>query len=467
MEFSSSEENQSFSLTKFESMLKTNNVFFFDSNEFENIIHHYLEIGKIALAKKAIKLGLDQHPTSINLRLFRVEVLIFENKLSEAAKLLNLLFELEPNNEELYIQKANIHSKRDQHKEAIEVFKQALEVSNDSSEIHSLIGMEYLFLDNYEAAKVHFKNCIDLNLEDYSSLYNIIYCFEFLDQTQEAIDYLNWYLDQNPYCEVAWHQLGKQYLEIKALNKALTAFDFAIISDDTFIGAYLEKAKVLERLNRFNEAIDNYNISMAIEGPTAFTYLKIGVCHEKMHHKDKAIKYFFKSVKEDPAFDKGWMQIADFYFLRRDDLKALFYVNKAIDIDDENANYWLFYSKTNRRLNYLEEAERGFKKTLELGETSLDTWIQRGDILIELGEIEAAKYNFVQAIEQHPKSEELEFRLSGLYFKLNDSKAGFAHLLNGLHINSEHIFIIEELFPDVYQSQNVIQFIESYKKSDN
>ena len=314
MEFSSSEDSQSFSLTRFESMLKTNNVFFFDSNEFENIIHHYLEIGKIALAKKAIKLGLDQHPTSMNLRLFKVEILIFENKLSEAAKLLNMLFELEPNNEELYIQKANIHSKRDQHEEAIKVFKQALKVSNDSSEIHSLIGMEYLFLDNYEAAKIHFKNCIDLNIEDYSSLYNIIYCFEFLDQNQEAIDYLNWYLDQNPYCEVAWHQLGKQYLEIKNFKKALTAFDFAIISDDTFIGAYLEKAKVLERLNRFKEAIDNYNISMAIEGPTAFTYLKIGGCYEKMHNKDKALKYFFKSVKEDPAFDKGWRQIAHFYF---------------------------------------------------------------------------------------------------------------------------------------------------------
>jgi tetratricopeptide (TPR) repeat protein len=467
MEFSSFEENQSFSLTKFESMLKTNNVFFFDSIEFENIIHHYLEIGKIALAKKAIKLGLDQHPTSINLRLFRVEILIFENKLSEAAKLLNMLFELEPNNEELYIQKANIHSKRDQHEEAIEVFKQALKVSNDSSEIHSLIGMEYLFLDNYEAAKIHFKNCIDLNIEDYSSLYNIIYCFEFLDQNQEAIDYLNCYLDQNPYCEVAWHQLGKQYLEIKDLNKALTAFDFAIISDDTFIGAYLEKAKVLERLNRFKEAIGNYNISMAIEGPTAFTYLKIGGCHEKMHNKDKALKYFFKSVKEDPAFDKGWIKIAHFYFSKKDDLKALFYVNKAIDIDDENISYWLFYSKTNHRLKYLEEAERGFKKTLELGGTSLDIWIQRGDILIELGEIEAAKYNFVQALEYYPDSEELEFRLSGLCFKLNDAKAGFTHLLNGLHINSEHIFIIEELFPDVYKSQNVIQFVESYKKSDN
>ena len=77
MELSPSNESQNISLNKFESMLKTNNVFFFDSNEFENIIHHYLEIGKIALAKKAINLGLDQHPSSVNLRLFKVEILIF------------------------------------------------------------------------------------------------------------------------------------------------------------------------------------------------------------------------------------------------------------------------------------------------------------------------------------------------------------------------------------------------------
>ena len=80
MEFSQN-DNNNLPLTKFESMLKTNNVLFFDSEEFENIIHHYLNQGKVALAKKAIKLGLEQHPTSINLRLFKVEVYIFENQL--------------------------------------------------------------------------------------------------------------------------------------------------------------------------------------------------------------------------------------------------------------------------------------------------------------------------------------------------------------------------------------------------
>ena len=96
----SPEDDENLSLTRFESMLKTNDVLFFDSNEFENIIHHYLENGKISLAKKAIKLGLEQHPSSINLRLFKVEILVIENKFDEPDELLDHLYELEPNNEE-------------------------------------------------------------------------------------------------------------------------------------------------------------------------------------------------------------------------------------------------------------------------------------------------------------------------------------------------------------------------------
>ena len=49
------EEHNNFSLTRFESMLQTNDVYFFDSEEFEEIIHHYLEQGKMALAKKATR----------------------------------------------------------------------------------------------------------------------------------------------------------------------------------------------------------------------------------------------------------------------------------------------------------------------------------------------------------------------------------------------------------------------------
>ena len=261
----SQNEDHNFSLSKFESMLKTNDVLFFDSNEFEGIIFHYLETGKFALAKKAVKLGLEQHPDASVLKLFKVEILIFENKLTEADLLLNELHELEPSNDEIYIQKANIFSKQDNHEMAINTLETALEFTADEAEIYSLMAMEYMFLEDYENAKLNFMRCLELENDDYAALYNIIYCFDFLEQRREAIDYLNLFLDKHPYSEVAWHQVGKQYFDLKEYDKALAAFDFAIISDDYFVGAYMEKGKVLEKMGRLKEAIENYHITLELD----------------------------------------------------------------------------------------------------------------------------------------------------------------------------------------------------------
>ncbi len=470
MDYSQNDDHNNISLTRFESMLKTNDVLFFDSNEFENIIHHYLENGKIALAKKAIKLGLEQHPSSINLRLFQVEILVIENKFNDADEILNHLHKLEPNNEEIYIQKANVLSKQDQHESAINTLLIALKLSSspeDDSDLYALIGMEYLFMDQFDNAIVYFKKCLECDMTDYSALHNIIYCYDFLNKNEEAIEYLNGYLDMNPYCEVAWHQLGRQYFTIKEYKKANAAFDFAIISDDTFIGAYLEKGKVLEKQQKYTEAIEQYKITMALDDPTSFALLRIGYCHEKLKNDDLAVQFFEKTINEDPLLDKGWIAITRFYLKKQNYQKALYYINKAINIDSENVLYWKLFSQINHRLNFLEEAERGYKNTLELGNYELDTWLNRSDILIQLGEYEAAVYNLLQAIEFYPENAEIEFRLGGLYFKLLQSEKGRYHLKNGMRLNEEYDFIITELFPNLTDKPVVKDIISNSKKSSN
>ncbi|WP_409628534.1 tetratricopeptide repeat protein [Gilvirhabdus luticola] len=442
-------------------MLKTNHVLFFDSEEFENIIHHYLNQGKVALAKKAIKLGLDQHPTSINLKLFKVEVYVFENKLDIADSLLNELYNLEPLNEEIYIQKANILSKKDLHQEAVDVLKNALKLTDDPIDIYSLIGMEYLFLDKFEEAKIYFMKCVEEDQFDYSALYNMIYCFDFLDQNLEAIEFLNVFLDKNPYSEVAWHQLGKQYFTIKDYKKALAAFDFAIISDDAFIGAYLEKGKVLEKLKCYNEAIESYNTTLKLDDPTSFALLRIGNCYEKLGQDDLAVQYYYKTVHEDPLLDKGWISITKFYRKKHNFQKALYYINKAINIDSENVVYWKYYAQINLQLNFLEEAENGFKKALDLGNYELNTWISRSDILIKLGEIDSAIINLIEASEFYPNNAEIEYRLAGCYFFLGENDKGEYHLKNALQNNKEYTFIIEELFPKIYKKVKIKNLIKT------
>tara|TARA_R100001369_G_scaffold31662_1_gene56117 strand:+ start:7835 stop:9190 length:1356 start_codon:yes stop_codon:yes gene_type:complete len=451
-------------------MLKTNDILFFDSSEFENIIHHYLEIGKIALAKRAIKLGLEQHPASINLRLFQVEILIIENKFPDANNILEMLHNLEPANEEIFIQKANVLSKQDQHEKAIETLLIAINMSDtpdDDADLYALVGMEYLFLDKFDKAIVYFKKCLETDESDYSALHNIVYCYDFLNKNEEAIEYLNKFLDTNPYCEVGWHQLGRQYFTLKDYEKANAAFDFAIISDDTFVGAYIEKGKVLEKLKNYEEAIENYKITLALEEPTSFALLRIGHCYEKLNQDDLAIQFFKKTVDEDPLLDKGWLAITKFYMKRLNYQKGLYYINKAVNIDGDNALYWKLYATINKRLNFLEEAERGYKNTLELGNYELDTWLNRSDILIALGEFEAASFNLIQATEFYPENAEVEYRLGGLYFTLHMVDEGRFHLKNAVLLNKDYSFIISELFPKLVEKPMVSAIISDSKKATN
>ncbi|KIA98391.1 tetratricopeptide repeat protein [Flavobacterium sp. KMS] len=464
MQLSNEEEDYNLSLSKFESMLKTNKVLFFDSEEFEEIILHYLDIGKANLAKKALKLALDQHPKSTGLKLVQVEMLVYDDKLEIAEKLLNELYAIEPNNEEIYIQKANIYSKRDQHEKAVELLKIALEYTDDFADVYNLIGMEYLFMDNLEMAKDSFIKCLEEDLEDQSALYNVVYCFEFLDQNQEAITYLNQYINKNPYSEIAWHQLGRLHYGVKEYESAIRAFDYATLIDDEFLGAFMERAKAYERLKQYAEAIESYNRTIELDDATSYALLRIGKCYEKLGNKALALKYYNKTVHEDPLLDKGWIAITDFYVRQKNFQKALFFVNKALAIDNQNRLYWKRYAMINKQMNFFEEAEFGYRKAVEFGDHALDTWLFWTDILQFLGEFESAIQTLLQATEYFPEENEIEYRLAGLYFMIQDNTKAKFHLSNGLRLNFDNYILIEDLFPVVWTKKTVQNYITKHKK---
>lgn len=463
MNLSHEEEDYNLSLSKFESMLKTNKVFFFDSEEFEDIILHYLDMGKINLAKKALKLGLEQHPKSSGLKLVQVEMLIYEDKLDIAEKLLNELFALEPTNEEIYIQKANIYSKRDNHQKAVECLQEALKYTEDYADVYNLMGMEYLFMDNLEKAKENFIKCLEEDIEDQSALYNVVYCYEFLDQNKEAIEYLKTYIDRNPYSEIAWHQKGRLYYGIKDYPNAVRSFEYATYIDENFIGAFMERGKALERLKEYEEAIESYKRTLELDDPTSYALLRIGKCYEKIGNKTQAIHFYNLTVHEDPLLDKGWIAITDFYVREKNFQKALFYVNKALAIDNLNRAYWKRYASINQAIGMYEEAEFGYRKCIEYGDDNLDTWLFLADVLQYLGEFETAIKDLSEAATIFLNEYEIEYRLAGLYFLISDENKGLFHLTNALNHNYNNRFLLEELFPVVWSKTKVQNLIKKMK----
>lgn len=453
------------SLSKFESMLKTNAVYFFDLVEFEEIIVHYLDAGKHALAKKAVKLGLQQHPASVDLKLLQVELYVFEDDLDKASLLLNRIERLEPNNDEVFIQKATISSKQGNHKKAIELLKKALTLTNDKVDVWSLLGMEYLYVDDFKNARSNFEKCVSVDVEDYSALYNVVYCFDMDSEHEEATTYLKQYIDINPYCEVAWHQLGRQHFILEKYKEALAAFDYAVLIDESFIGGYLEKAKTLEQLGSYKEAIDNYLITLELDDATAFAYIRIGECHEKLGNIDSAISYYKKAVHEDPLLDKGWMLLTNVFYNLKEYLKASYYISKALKIEEDNAMYWRRYAEINLKLNFYEEAVTGFEKCLSLEDDSIEIFVGLTDVLSFLGEFNDAVNVLYKAQKVHKNFAEIEYRLAGLFFVLNKEEYGFSHLIAGLKIDYDYHVILEELFPIVYENAEIQKLLINYKKA--
>ncbi|OUW34951.1 MAG: hypothetical protein CBD39_02015 [Flavobacteriaceae bacterium TMED179] len=440
-----SEETESI-IFKFEHMLKTNLIYFFDAQEFEDIIIHYLGDGDHQLAKKALKMGLGQHPSCYELILLQSEIFILDEKYEMALDLLEYLEKINPFDEEISLQKANIASKKGDHKTSIIHLNEALKISEDPAEIWNLLGMEYLLAEQYKEASFFFKNCLEENPEDYPSLYNLLYCYEQLEEIEPAITSLNRILEHNPYCEVAWHQLGKILIASGKIKEALSAFDFAIISDDTFTGAYIEKGRLLESIGKTNEAIENYEVAINITEPTSFIYKCIGRCYESLGNYNLAKKFYIKSTKLEPSNEKSWESLILFFLSQKNYNSAQYYLNRALEINSDSVNLWKKSLELYTLWSKKEKAIDSCKKLIELGNYECNLLIKLIDLFLDKKQWEDAHKAASDAFDSFPKNKKIALRAAGCCFHLGRIEEGIC-VLNSDSLNPSEKAVFKKLFP--------------------
>ena len=115
-------------------------------------------------------------------------------------------------------------------------------------------------------------------------------------------------------------------------------------------------------------------------------------------------------------------------------------------------------------MNFYEEAELGYRKAVEYGDYQLDTWLFWSDILQYLGEFENAILTLLQASEYFPEEYQVEYRLAGLHFMMQEAEKGVFHLSNGLRLNFQNHGMLKELFPSIWDKRVVQSCIAKYKR---
>jgi tetratricopeptide (TPR) repeat protein len=316
------------------------------------------------------------------------------------------------------LQKATIYSKNNLSEEAIDILKRALTFIDDKLEIWNMIAMEFLLLEDFESAIPFFKKCLDFDNEDYQSLYNLIFCYENLGMIDESISELSSVLEKRPYSKIAWHQIGKIYNKQGKLKKAISAFDFAIISDDQFVSAYIEKAKVLEKVGKINEALENFRLSIELSEPNSYIYFRIAKCYRKINNKKLFLEYIKNAVREEPGNEKAWIYLIKYYLKNKNPRQAKYLASKALNNNHNSIKIIELNAIIHRENGDTNEAIKFYNQIIDFKENfSWKIWKGLLKCLIENKQWSELLKISLRAKKYYPNKAFLDFTISGCLLK--------------------------------------------------
>jgi len=452
---------------RFERMLEMDDNYFFDVEEFEDLIDYYLNQSEIKKAKQVIDFSLIQHPTSCSLKLKQAQFYTETHQPNKALEILNIAENLEPFNSEISLTKANIYSQIRQHNKAIENYFKAVKLIDDSNEkanIYLNIAFEYENLSQFDKALNILKGLLNDNPENETVLYEIAFCYNLKNDTENGISFFTKFIDDYPFSYIAWFNLGIAYNKAELYEKAEEAYDYAIAIKDDFSAAYFNKANSLALQEKYKEAIAIFKETFNYEDPDATTYYYIGECYEKLEDNINAEKNYLKAIKLDAFCADAFAGLAVVSEYQGKDQVALESIKKALDLEINNSEYWYIYGDILAKIENIEEAIVAYYKVLELDKDNEEVWLDLAEAVKKNESIEKAILFLYEGMEKQSTNYSIYIRLSALLLEIGKADDAVEYLNIALSQNKELAQELTEYYPNAILFPAIVETLENYKK---
>lgn len=427
------EEEKKSIIERYENMLAHNESYFFDVDQFEVIIDHYMERSKLQKALDALSYANEMYPDSTSLLLREGQIMVSSGRLSQAIAKLKILLQFEPQNEEGLLTLASVYSQIRDHKNAIRLLYQALDFCDDElkDDIHIDLALEHENLGQWNKAIEVLKNALLRNPENETAIYELAYCFDETNQLAACVNYFNAFINEYPYSFPAWYNLGNVYQRLDDIDKSISAYDFSIAINDVFTPAYLNKASAYVKSENYLKAIETYKEIIAFEPAHAATYCFIGECYERMELTTKASEYYQMAIETDAFFADAYIGLGMVKDLENELEASIAYIQKAIDLEPDQIDYYLLHSAALKKADRFMEAQRTLEKAMILSNDNTEVWIEYADIYDKIESSEKALLTIDHALELNSESLSLHYRRAAYLFKCGKKEAAlslFEHL---------------------------------------
>ncbi|HEX2617266.1 MAG TPA: tetratricopeptide repeat protein [Flavobacteriales bacterium] len=458
-------DDQQACVQRYEAMIDRNDQLFFDVEEFELIIDHYLEGNEPKKAEQVLQFAKRQHPGSVDITFCEAVVLMGLGRLSKAMELLDTIERVEPYNEDVQLHKANIFSQQRNYRRAVEHYKRALELADEGlDDIYLDLAFEYENLEEYEDAIKCLKQALDLNPENEAVLYELAYCYDLGEAEEASVVFFRSFTNEHPYSSVAWYNMGNVLAKLERFEESNEALDLAIAIDERFSSAYFSKARNLLLAGRYDDAIACYEETLSFDGPQAITFSFIGECYEKMERYEQALIHYDQAIALDPTWVDAWIGRGVVKDIQNRLPEALKDLEQAVAIGADNPDAWYYYANALARAGQYEHALRSYEKLNTIEPQSLEGWMDHADLLLNLKGADPALKKFREGEQVHKLNPKYRYRLVSYLLRSGKEQQALLELEEALMAeHAAHTQLLEH-YPEAAGMPQVMHLLELYRR---
>lgn len=454
-------------LQQYNSMKQGNGYAFIEEDAFEQLIDYFDEKDDLSSALEAADYGIQQYPYSSILQIKKADLLIVKRHYREALVLLEKAELLDRGDINLYILKTDVYLALDQQKKAADLLEKAIHLFDGEERIELLFELADVYDDYEEFDKVF--NCLKLILEqdqtNEEALYKICFWTDYTGRNEEGIKLHQKIIDEHPFTELAWFNLGAAYQGVKLYEKAIDAYQYAIAIDEKFDYAYRNMGDAYLRMRKYKEAIEVLQKVLELTRPEDVIYEALGHCYDKLKNYAQARFHYRKASHLTPEDSHLHYKIACTYMNESQWESAIKNLENAMRIQRSRPDYNFALAQCYVQLNKTKDAIIYFSNFIKARPKNIKGWKELINCLYDAGFYEEALQQVHNALKNTTNKPLLIFYKTAVLFAMGKSKEALLLLELAMEKSPKMIKQLVELEPSLLQNHQVISLIAKYKNN--
>ncbi|CAN5610288.1 tetratricopeptide repeat protein [soil metagenome] len=439
---------------------------FLEEDAFERIIDYFDERDDMSKAMQAADTGLEYFPFSSQLLIKKADLLIATRHYREALEKLDQASLFDNSDINIYILKTDAYLALDEQEKAVELLEEALSMFDGDEKVDLLFELADVYDDYEEFDKVF--DCLKMILEkeptNEEALYKICFWTDFTGRNEESIRLHQSIIDEFPYSELAWFNLGASYQGLKLYEKAIDAYQYAVVIDEKFDYAYRNMGDAYIRLRKYKEAIETLEKVLELTRPEEVIHEAIGHCYHRLGKHAQARFNYRKASHMNPEDSKLHYKIALTYINEEQWNRALGSLEQAMRMHRHIPEYNLAAGECYMHLEKYREAIQYFSVAVRIRSKNVSGWDSLIRCLYKAGHYEEAARQCIAAREATDNKPVFSFLYSAVLFASGKPKEALLHLEEGLSKTPKLVKRFIELNPSILQNNSVVDMLALYKK---